>query len=114
MAEKANLRTLLFILQKVVILNDFTGLSAELAGTKAGDFLDRALERKSNTRTRIENEQIAKKIKAQKRVQKSIWGAIKRRYITAIPHLLSKNLDLNEIGPAGISLRECLKQIELV
>jgi len=107
-----NKGALLLLMHEVVFLNNFQGLSSELAGTKAGEFLDRAIriehERHSNTKTRIEKEQSEKKIKSQKNAQKNIWAAIRRKDISAISHLLSKNLDLNEIGPVGISLRDAL------
>jgi hypothetical protein len=107
-----NKNALLLLMHEVVFLNNFQGLSSELAGTKAGEFLDRAIriehERHSNTKTRIEKEQSEKKIKSQKNAQKNIWAAIRRKDISAISHLLSKNLDLNEIGPVGISLRDAL------
>lgn len=112
-----NRDVLLLLMYEVVFLNNFVGLSSELAGTKAGEFLDRAIriesERLSDTKRSIEKEKIKKKMKDQKNAQKNIWGAIKRNDMTAIPHLLSKNLDLSEIGLAGITLSEALKQIGL-
>jgi hypothetical protein len=65
-------------MHEVVFLENFTGLSSELAGSNAGKFLDRAVriehERRLNTRIRIENEQIAKKMKDKKKLRK-IYGA---------------------------------------
>ncbi len=110
--DTRNRRALLLIMYEMVFFEDFTGLSSELAGSTAGEFLDRAIrieqERRLNTQIRVEKEQHEKKIKAQKNAQKNIWGAIKRKDMNAISHLLSKNLDLNEIGSAGLSLSAVL------
>jgi len=114
--DKSNRRALLLIMHEVVFLENFTGLSFELAGTDAGEFLDRAIriehERRLDSKIRVEKEQIAKKIKNQINAQKNIWGAIKRKDFKAISQLLSHTLDLDEIGPLGISLSDALKQIQ--
>lgn len=113
--ETRNRRALLLIMYEMVFLEDFTGLSSELAGTKAGEFLDRAIriehERLVETKARVEQEQAAKKMKEQINAQKNIWGAIKRKDISAMHHLLNKNLNLDAIGPLGISLGQALNQI---
>ena len=112
----SNRSALLLIMHEVVFLENFTGLSSELAGTNAGEFLDRAIriehERRLDTKIRVEKEQIAKKMKDKKNAQKNIWGAIKRKDFKAISQLLSYTLDLDEIGPLGISLGDALKQIK--
>jgi hypothetical protein len=114
--DVTNRDVLILLMHEVVFLENFTGLSSELAGTNAGKFLDRAVriehERRLDTKIRIENEQIAKKMKDKKNAQKNIWGAIKRKDFKAISQLLSYNLDLDENGPLGISLGEALKQIQ--
>jgi hypothetical protein len=112
----SNRCALLLIMHEVVFLENFTGLSFELAGSKAGEFLDRAIrieyERRLNTKIRVEKEQIAKKMKDQINAQKNIWGAIKRKDFKAISQLLSYNLDLDEIGSLGVSLGDALKKIQ--
>jgi hypothetical protein len=114
--DVTNRDVLILLMHEVVFLENFTGLSSELAGTNVGEFLDRAVriehERRLDTKIRIENEQIAKKMKDKKNAQKNIWGAIKRKDFKAISQLLSYNLDLDENGPLGISLGEALKQIQ--
>ena len=111
----ANRGVLLLLMHEIAFLENFTGLSSELVGTKAGEFLDRAIriehDRRLDTKIRVEKEQFAKKMKDQKNAQRNIWGAIKRKDINAISHLLSKGLDYSEIGPAGIPLGEALSQI---
>ena len=114
--DERNRDILLLLMYEVVFLNNFMGLSAELAGSKAGEFLDNAIridrERRSKTKLRVEKEQFDKKIKDQKNAQKNIWGAIKRKDFKAIAQLLSYTLDLDEIGPLGISLGDALKRIQ--
>ena len=76
--DVTNRDVLILLMHDVVFLENFTGLSSELAGTNAGKFLDRAVriehERRLDTKIRIENEQIAKKMKDKKMLRK-IYGA---------------------------------------
>lgn len=55
-------------------------------------------------KSRIEKTELAK-------ANSSIWGAIKRRDLTAINHLLNKGIQLEQKNDEGITLKLALKEI---
>lgn len=114
---KAHREPILFALYEAVQIN-FNFLLEEFGSAPIAVFLINAIriekDREENIKIRIESQQHNKKLKDKSRAQKNIWGAIKRKDISAINSLLLKGLNLNQIGPNGEMLKDEIRELGVI
>lgn len=113
---RSHRQALLFAMYASVQSNFYVLLN-EFGDSPIARFLENAIriekERKENTKLRIEQEQLERKLKDKARAQKNIWGAVKRKDITAIKAMISKGLDSIEVDSNGEILKDQLAKIGL-
>ena len=97
------------------VQSNFYVLLNEFGASPIARFLENAIkiekERKENTKLRIEQEQLGKKLKDKARAQKNIWCAVKRKDITAIKAMMDKGINLNQVDDCGILLADRLRDV---
>jgi hypothetical protein len=111
---RSHRQALLFAMHASVQSNFYVLLS-EFGDSPIARFLENAIriekERKENTKLRIEQEQLERKLKDKARAQKNIWGAVKRKDINAIKAMMDKGINLNQVDDCGILLADRLRDV---
>lgn len=94
---------------------DYKNLIQELSGSASGEFLNRAIkierDRREGHRERMATQQETKRKNQIIKAQENIWGAIKRKDLPAIKHLIAREIDLEQTNSDGLSLRAALKEL---